>query len=358
VPLQVLAPAEQLVTILHAAPESPGPGFENDLCLRLGRNTPSAAVLGQPGDGNRNLELVSATFITLGLGRLEVGMSSRGNASRSIFLPARRSAVVEVVLVLDLTLPAGKVITIGDRCTVGRRPGTTRSPDLHGRPNLEGGLLGNDGRVQNLRIACLNGLRLRHGKQGGGGTDDLGVEEWRRYRRRDGQVCNSRAKLVSRNFFCGEAGGGGGRNGGEWCRICEHVCEAGEGIGMDGVAKRNGVAFLKGVPNRWLVGRHSRGNAPIEHHLRVVAEGIAMFDSAERRVIVNCGGPCQKVVRRAKERGKQSAGVLDTPVLINPPLVIGAIDPDGRMLIAVQTGVLGSVVDERVGTLRRYRGCR
>ena len=168
VPLQVFAPAKQLVAILHAAPERPCPVFEHDFCLRLGRNTPSAAVLGQPRDGNRNLEFVSATFITLSLGGLEVGMSSRGNASRTTLLPARRSAIVGVVLVFDLTLPAGKVIAVDVGCTIGRSPGTTKFPDLYGRPNPEGGPLGGDRRAQNLWITGLDGLRLRHGKQGGG----------------------------------------------------------------------------------------------------------------------------------------------------------------------------------------------
>lgn len=126
---------------------------------------------------------------------------------------------------------------------------------------------------------------------------------------------------------------------------------------MGRVTKGNGVAFPDGARNRWLVGRQRRGNVLIEHHLRVVAEGILVFDSAERRVIVSRSGPRQKIVRRARERGDPLAGIPDTPVLVNPPLVVGAVDRDSRVVIAVQTGVLESVVDEGVGTLGRYGGC-
>ena len=157
VPLQVFPPVEQLVAVLDMAPEWPGSIVED--YLSLFGDTPPSAVLGQPRDRDRNLELGPTTLVVLGLRRRpEIRMSGVGHARRASLPLAERLLIAMIVLVFDFTLPAGRIIAIDSGSVIGRVSAMVGAFHLAKRTRFDDGRLHDDGRAQRLRVAnrsCL-----------------------------------------------------------------------------------------------------------------------------------------------------------------------------------------------------------
>ena len=302
-PLQVFAPVEQLVAVLDMAPEWSGSIVED--YLGLFGDTPPSAVLGQPRDRDRNLELGTTTLAALVPRRgPEIRMGSVGHARRASLPPVRRFPIAIIVLVLDFTLPAGRIVAIDGGSVIGRMFAVVGTFRLARRTGLNDGLLHDNGRAQRLRVANLGWLWLKNRHHRRRGAQTSGVIDRGGSWGRDRQLCDLSAEAVRWGVLVVESGSGGGGHGLERRRVCKHAGEAGHGVRVDGVVEGDVAAFLSCVPSQRLISGQRRGDASVKHHVSLVAEGVLMFYSGGRRgVIVHGRRSCREIVDRAEGRG-------------------------------------------------------